>query len=136
MSTDLRDRITAAINHAEQTAQAVEKTWPGPWTSTRTGWVLDAQGDQVDGVSVDLARQMIANSPAAVLRRCAADRRVLDRHRSDSAVESSREFWACVACSIEIECNSDRSCTHYDTIPWPCPDICDLADRYGIEVDS
>jgi hypothetical protein len=54
-----------------------------------------------------------ANDPASVLRRCAADRRMLHRH----APSFSEPAGALI-------------CGHDDR-RWPCPDIADLAEGYG-----
>jgi len=77
--------------------------------------------DEQDGCP-ETARGWIAegahiarHDPSSVLRRVAADRRVLDRHQPD-----------------------DAQCCIYETDdrvqPWPCQDFLDLADRCGITV--
>jgi hypothetical protein len=57
------------------------------------------------------------HDPASVLRRVAADRRVLDRHQNDGS-----DF--CVYC------------TDNWAVVWPCVEIVDLADRYGITTEE
>jgi hypothetical protein len=56
------------------------------------------------------AAHIALHDPSSVLRRCAADRRVFERHGKP-----------------------DTWCAFCDN-PWPCEDFRDLADRYGLEV--
>ena len=88
--------------------------------------------------------------PLAVLRRCAADRRVLERHQR---VVETVEWWDCsdgtgvaavCACCGNREPNEwDLGVGNYGAKPegwvspyvlWPCDDILDLADRWGVEI--
>jgi hypothetical protein len=80
-----------------------------------------------------IADHIALHDPADALRRYAHYRKVLERHRSDNDLPSMRRFWECVACSYEIECNSDRYSEHTNTVPWPCPDYLDVAEALGIE---
>lgn len=54
------------------------------------------------------------HDPSSVLRRVAADRRVLERHGTSYGDD---------VCDY---------CTDERAVKWPCPDFVDLADRYGI----
>lgn len=67
------------------------------------------------------------HDPAAVLRRCEADRRVLARHRMNPDAPSRWETVACEGCGTYGDCD------------WPvtdnindCPELLDLAHAHGI----
>jgi hypothetical protein len=70
--------------------------------------------------------------PVCVLRGLAEDRDILARHQSDTYLPSQRDFWECVACSHDIECNSDRYHHHQIIVHWPCPEVLSLARRHGV----
>lgn len=129
--TDLRDKITAAIDRAEQVARATADVHDIPeWTAMAgvQGWdvLIDDPKHRyiiAIGASEEEALHIVLNDPAAVLRRCAADRRVLERHRTPAAVPIEDPGpYTCVACA--------------GLAVWPCDDIRDLADRYGIELEA
>ena len=73
-----------------------------------------------------MAEHIAANDPTAVLRRCAADRRVLARHRLNP-----NAYWAeaamCEGCGTEGEMGYPRTENLND-----CPELLDLAYAYGI----
>jgi hypothetical protein len=71
-------------------------------------------------------RHLIAMfDPKAVLRRCAADRRVFDRHRRN-------EVGMCSTCTTSHMLTEPRLEIELRPVPWPCPDAVDLLDRYGL----
>lgn len=61
------------------------------------------------------------NDPAGVLGRCAVDRAVLARHRS----QRNSGVLLGVACAW---CHRDDR-----PVPYPCPDLLDLASAYGVQ---
>ena len=61
---------------------------------------------------------VLYHPPAAVLRRAAADRRVLKRHQENTDTEYGS--WCRRCCVGE----------------WPCDDLLDLADRLGIDPEG
>lgn len=65
----------------------------------------------------------IVEDRAAVLRHCAADRRTLERHGRQVVVTWPVDRARCTWCDRD-----DRP------VRWPCPDVRDLAEGYGIEV--
>lgn len=71
-----------------------------------------------------MAEHIVRHDPAAVLRRCAADRRILARHRLDPNV------------TFEPACEGCR--TYGDTaLSWTdnlneCPELLDLAEAHGL----
>ncbi len=69
------------------------------------------------------------NDPAAVLRRCTADKRVLERHSPQTGTEG--HFKGSLVCAGEADVDDP-----WLDKPWPCPDFEDLADRYGISVEE
>lgn len=72
---------------------------------------------------------IVANSPASVLRACTIDRRRLDRHSPVTAVEGRYEGeLICGGCSVGDD--------QWHARPFPCPDLLDLADSYGVAPES
>ncbi|MER7814565.1 DUF6221 family protein [Streptomyces sp. NPDC096153] len=70
------------------------------------------------------AAHIALHHPEAVLRRCAADRALLDRHTphtsgsTDCAIRCERAHWGLLVCN-------------HDGRSWPCLDVTDLAATYG-----
>jgi hypothetical protein len=118
---DLVSRLLEAITAKEEKAHAAIEFGSGgdgPWR---------VRGEHIDGSAAGIGfgflpadREFIVdNDPSSVLRRCAADRRVLERH-SPSADHLGR-----LLCSF---------CSDAGHMEWPCEDFADLVDRYGLEV--
>lgn len=94
--SDLRERIAAAIDRAEDNAMR-----------------------RLNGVPM-VGCGGLHDEPMAVLRRCASDRRVLERHAPDNDSDPDHPTTWCVA--------------HDQEVIWrDCPDIRDCADRWGVE---
>jgi len=136
--TDLAQRILDAIGETERIARdACGVAWTDSVTAMihvdpavirdnklaygHLGFVASTDRSSLG----DAYRRHIArNDPDTVLRRCAADRRVLSRHTTGaiSLMADGRE--------------RGRLCPA-DHRRMPCPDLLDLADSYGItEEDS
>jgi hypothetical protein len=124
---NLASRILAAIEETEQLARAATS---GPWTVDPDrgvfAGVLDR--DWVAGTDRVDAEHITRHDPDAVLRRCEADRRTVQCHQPTE----DRSGWlpdgsygpispACTACGSEDYAE-----------PWPCLDLFDRADAYGI----
>ena len=117
--------VRARLDETERVALAVSigPHKPERWTAARykddlRGWRIDGQFScVVDSAFGPDAEHIALHDPAAVLRRVAADRRVLERHQP------------CV--NYDGECHA---CGHNP--PWPCPDFADLADRLGIDPEE
>lgn len=143
--SDLVSRLLAAIEEAEQKALAVPEhlradrwTHPGPWVmhggesrSEDEVALVRMTGRQAEAIAEHIA----LNDPAAVLRRCAADKRVLERHNKPEPMDPFQvRVWR-----FEVKCGH-CSWTCYtdceDMVKFPCPDLVDLADRYGISVEE
>ncbi len=127
MSADLHARLVAALD--EEQARA-EKATPGPWSTTRGNlvvsrvetWLPDVvQAYPHDYTAANLAH-IAVQDPARTLARVAADRRVLKRHE---AADLGASQPMCVWCAPPL----------IPAYAWPCPDVRDLAARYGIEVE-
>ncbi len=123
MSADLHARLVAALDEEQARAEAAT---PGRWSTT----VEDVDdlhfgplkatvlhGPNVYSLSARDAAHIAAQDPARTLARVAADRRVLRRHIVRHALDGD-ECWRCGF-----------------GWAWPCPDVRDLAARYGIEVE-
>jgi hypothetical protein len=84
----------------------------GPWT----GYLPDGE------------RQHIAlHDPASVLRRVAAERRILAEHADDGTGD-------CTRCARESEERAGLGYFH-EPLPWPCPTVLGLAAAWGWEAD-
>ena len=129
---DLHGWITQHINRVERDARDAEKENGREWT---TQW--DERADAfriVDGINILVANQMqpsaaaliARHDPAAVLRRCEADRKILARHRLDPDA-----FWAraamCEGCGTYGEFDDPETENLND-----CPELLDLAHAHGI----
>ena len=71
-------------------------------------------------------RYLVLNDPTAVLRRCAADRKVLARHRL-----ATERTWplnaSCYGCGVMGDCDDPVTDNLND-----CPELLDLAEGYGL----
>jgi len=125
---DLVRQILAAIEEAEREAGDAKQDRSGTWTHVVTpggdNKVVDDLGDSVSG-HYDVASEpwwtgphIARHDPASVLRRCAADRRRLERHYVIP------DTWG------NLTCGYDRDGD--DETIWPCPDMVDLADSYAL----
>lgn len=126
------DQLVAAVRAAlDDTERLARRATSAPWTSddpfmrdavhaplVSIGefqvYVADCLGKEMGPFARYNAEHIARHDPATVLRRVAADRRVLGRHQP------------CVNCDGEC-----HACGHNP--PWPCPDFADLADRLGID---
>jgi hypothetical protein len=74
------------------------------------------------------AEHIALHDPAAVLRRCAADRKILARHQLDPDV-----YWepACKGCGTY----GDQGMPYTDNLN-ECPELLDLAEGYGITTEQ
>jgi hypothetical protein len=72
------------------------------------------------------AHHIAAHDPAAVLRRCEADRRILARHEPQPNGTGFDDGWQCQTCS------ADGGDGYQYLVPYPCPTIEDLAHAHGI----
>lgn len=130
---DLHGWISQKIDAVEECARACP---PWPWTfDTDDDAVIAADGIQVADVFALSSKQLratglhvIANDPEAVLRRCAADRKILARHSVDPALSDDR-LWAtaCNGCGSDGDCDDPVTENIND-----CPELLDLAWAHGM----
>lgn len=139
---DLHGWITQQINHVEATAGPATS---GPWYASEYHYdpdgdftaqlggspgAADIAGHGYEGGGVDTmhtARHIALHDPAAVLRRCEADRRVLARHRANPDALSRLDTVACEGCGVYGDCDLPVTDNVND-----CPELLDLAHAHGI----
>lgn len=122
--SDLHGWITRQVDQREDLARRAahygRPDWPQPCTA-----VVDV-GDSwpITTEAGPIAEHISENDPAAVLRRCTADRRILARHRLDPDV-----IWtpACHGCGTY----GDQELPETDNLN-DCPELLDLAHAHGI----
>lgn len=149
--SDLTTRILATIDRIETIANAVQDNsapWDGQWKSQRgqvvrtlNDWVL-VYGTEAKPLRRGFVEHVAANDPATVLRRCAADRRIIGRHTFghkqvwDDELSDLRTIEHCVTCTMGNGCDHCITEADNDYEPWPCATLRDLADSYGITVEA
>jgi hypothetical protein len=129
---DLHGWITQQIDRVGASARAAEKEQGRDW---RTRWeangdyfeIIDDSGLLVaDQAQPGASAHIALNDPAAILRRCAADRRILARHRLDP-----NAYWAdaamCEGCGTEGEMGYPRTENLNE-----CPELLDLGHAHGL----
>jgi hypothetical protein len=137
---DLHGWITQQIDTVEAAARAATD---GPWHVTEYDYPtdfaagigtalgeVDVVGHGYEGGGVEHladARHIAFHDPAAVLRRCAADRKIIARHQLDPDV-----YWApaCAGCGTY----GDQDMPYTDNLN-ECPELLDLAEGYGITTE-
>lgn len=134
---DLVSRLLAAIEQLEKIARECGDEDDRRWKwSLLSETVRTESGDYVacgpwDGdVDSNYALHMVMNDPNVVLRRCAADRVILQQHRPINDAG-----WICGVCIepgyIGFEYRSD-----WPTVNAPCPTLVALASAYGLSVEE
>ncbi|MFI9154523.1 DUF6221 family protein [Streptomyces sp. NPDC053367] len=128
---DLHGWITQQIDKTQRVAEAARGTGEGRWhhdTSYPNGYVYDEGVQPVvydeSTPSPEEAAHIALNDPASVLRRCAADRKILARHCLDPDVHFEP---ACKGCRTYGDC--DLSWT--DNLN-ECPELLDLGYAHGL----
>ena len=149
---DLPSRILAAIDETERLAQAAAKDSEPEWSPGHEH-VSDNVTTAEYGSLVlcgpygylgwELRQHVALNDPAKTLRRCAADRRLIERHQRETQVnvcfdyDTFRDVDYCGACTVGEGCDhciswSGPGGVTSGPVLWPCPTIRDLAEVYGI----
>ncbi|MFD7016082.1 DUF6221 family protein [Streptomyces sp. NPDC059928] len=132
---DLHAWLTAQVDHVETIARG-----HGQWS---LDWYYDDHAGEIrdrlnrgtvafvpapgDALHIEL------HNPADVLRRCAADRRILERHRADPDETDPLDAHACQACSYTNRAHSIGIKSTVDLAD--CPELLDLAHAHGITDD-
>ncbi|MGW0837573.1 DUF6221 family protein [Streptomyces prunicolor] len=137
--TDLHGWITQQVDETEAVARAAADGDSGEWFMGRKWNVYRAEDEtpSEDGETNELvaygnvkdqSEHIAHHDPAAVLRRCEADRRILERHRL-----ATEWTWAhprdapCYGCGTQGDCDDPLT----DNLN-QCPELWDLAHAHGI----
>lgn len=128
---DLHAWIIQQIDKTQRIAEAARGQGEGRWhheTGYHSGRVEDERGKTVvydEGAPLEEEAAHIAlNDPAAMLRRCAADRKILARHRLNPDVTYEP---ACKGCGTY----GDQELSEVDNLN-ECPELLDLAEAHGL----
>ncbi|WP_330172968.1 hypothetical protein OG875_04815 [Streptomyces sp. NBC_01498] len=123
---DLQTWITQQVDRAELTGRHITLV-PDDGSHVISGTVADvAHGP--DGLSLSVAQHGVEpTGDAATLRRCEADRRILNRHRLDPDVAYEP---ACKGCGTY----GDQGLSNVDNLN-DYPELLDLAHAHGITDD-
>ena len=136
---DLHDRIRAAIEARRERARAAATDSAAEWYRYERyveakhphPQIFDADEEPVLWLAMDGTQAVMdhiaAEDPAAVLRHVARDLKVLERHKQVVA-----EGWGKDA----LVCESTWMASDGWPIDWPCDDIRDLAEAYGVEIEE
>ncbi|MFF7329660.1 DUF6221 family protein [Streptomyces sp. NPDC008150] len=128
---DLHTWITRQVDAAERVARDHEQPSPRWYYDALVHEIRDHDNDGTVALvhRGGTAQHMIRNDPAAVLRRCEADRRILTRHRVDPGAAATARAAACAGCGVEWVQDNCNPIT--DNIN-DCPELLDLAHAHGI----
>ncbi|MGW1814183.1 DUF6221 family protein [Streptomyces sp. NPDC002125] len=128
---DILAFLDSAITAREEAARAVGfdtiETGDYLWG---TKYLILRQGDESKAapeMDAGLANHIALNDPASVLRRCAADRKLIVEHQPDG-------MGGCVTCARPEEAEEDsegNSVSFRTVIPHPCPTLRHVAEGYG-----
>ncbi|MDX2658327.1 DUF6221 family protein [Streptomyces scabiei] len=123
--------LGSAIARRRAIAEAAS---PGPWESVGIGdygWTVSVQRrdggletDDSDQGRAD-AEHVVANAPESVLRRCDADRKLLEEHAPQQDGSGFPDSLQCRTCS-----QSGGDGYQY-LVPFPCTTVRALAEGYG-----
>ena len=126
---DLHGWITQQIDRLENDVRSADKehgrTWATRWEASGDYFeITDDSGLLVaDQVQPGAAGLIVRHDPAAVLRRCAADRKILGIHKPAGGDWNS---YACDGCGIDSEYGHDVDHTN------DCETLLALAEGYGL----
>jgi hypothetical protein len=132
---DLHGWITQQIDRVEAVARAAT---PGPWITpdhddqpgmleVRTAHEADIMIGYVADVATADAHHIALHDPANVLRRCTADRKILEVHKPYGGRGYGGH--ACTGCG---ELNEDWAVDHTND----CPTLLALAEGYGLTPEA
>lgn len=120
--------LDAAISNREEAARDAARIYGPRWgRPVDTDMVRVSDDIWFQALSDEIAEHVVCNSPESVLRRCAADRKLLDLHRPVvlRGGGGARYFETTTVC---------KSCEPPKQFPetaYPCPTVVPLAEGYG-----
>ena len=142
----LHARLEAAILARQERAQAAGARG-GEWFATfyspmdewrvrdrpTAGQIVEVIADE--DCAEQVSEHIAAEDPAFVLRQCARDLKVLERHGRFEQKDWSRErgIFTAPACTYCELTSNDGDGLSRD---WPCADLLDLADAYAIAIEE
>ena len=136
---DILAYLDRAISQYEETARAASES--DKWTTRSTCWKPENSpstgawvSDEFDGIVVfgdghpseAQSIHIALHDPESVLRRCAADRKLINLHQPDG--------WTCKVCANEEQADENSEGEYHWSRPglaFPCPTIEALAEGYG-----
>lgn len=137
----LHDQLREAIEERKRIAEA---STPGPWEAQTPHVYMNGRSQArvappgkpqiFSGVVDGLTHQHIAlNDPTRIIRACERDLKVLRRHLPAQFTGHTAEKFG-----SGLWCSNCRGLRHLpgrrvDEDEWPCDDVRDLADEYGIK---
>lgn len=131
--SDLHGWITQQIDRLGNDLRAVDKehgrNWTTQWNaSADTFTIYDDNGSAVAADFLPAVAGLVAlNDPAAVLRRCAADRKILAEHKAREG--GWYDWYACEGCGYD---NADYCSEPMTSHINDCPTLLALAEGYGL----
>lgn len=158
MTDDLASRVLAAIEGTERIARDTyadvfflkPRRSPSAWSAEpirgvvvtgRDHLVSRAEGGLIaDAMSKEDATHIARQDPSTTLRRCAADRKLVELHVKVVELWDQGDERGLFDVAICRTCAYGASCDHCfdrDSLPlvaWPCLPLRLLAEGYGVEV--
>jgi hypothetical protein len=126
---DLHDWITQRVNETEHGARAATELQALDWSCPSTG-VVDLGSDLLATGDRDVAYHVVRHDPAAVLRRCTADRKILEHHAPIGGGWPGH--YACAGCGYDGGYCPEPYTEHVND----CPTLLALAEGYGLTEDQ
>lgn len=126
---DLHGWITQRIDHLEALCHTADKEHGRDWAATWTAHTDDFELLDTNGTLVARSLQpgaaglLAIHDPAAVLRRCTADRKILEHH---APTGGTWDPYACEGCGSDSEYGALVDHTN------DCPTLQALAEGYGL----
>jgi hypothetical protein len=127
---DILAYLDSAISSREAVARAAQAegdTRDGRWYDDQDEEVIDDSAWRIAYTVSPAFRTHIAlNDPASVLRRCAADRKLIELHRPQQTGAGFPDIQECRTCSADSLGDG-----YQYLVPAPCPSLLALAEGYG-----
>jgi len=143
--SDLTYRLLEAIQAKEEKARAIiEGAGDGPWRVASRWGCAERGGTSVIGLTESDIHFIADNDPSSVLRRCEADRKLVELHGmvwrnigwlewdEGEHAEMSAEIPVCGLCVPKHSSFPRRE----DVLEGPCRTVRFLAEGYSVSVDS